>query len=72
MAPTFSRRRFLSSGLMIGCSGATSLGLAPAYVVGTLCDHRDLDSAGLHFDDRTAGMRSADGRIHCFEPALWG
>lgn len=59
-------------GLMIGCSGATSLGLAPAYVVGTLCDHRDLDSAGLHFDDRTAGMRYADGRIHCFGPGLWG
>ena len=59
-------------GLMIGCSGATSLGLAPAYVVGTLCDHRDLDSAGLHFDDRTAGMRYADGLIHCFTPGLWG
>lgn len=59
-------------GVMIGCSGGTSLGLAPAYVVGTLCDHRDLDSAGLHFDDRTAGMRYAHGEIHCFTPELWG
>lgn len=58
--------------LMIGCSGATSLGLAPAYVVGTLCDHRDLDSAGLHFDDRTAGMTYAHGEIHRFTPTLWG
>lgn len=59
-------------GLMIGCSGGTSLGLAPAYVVGTLCDHRDLDSAGLHFDDRTAGMVYAGGEIHAFTPQLWG
>lgn len=59
-------------GLMIGCSGATSLGLAPAYVVGTLCDYRDLDSAGLHFDDRSAGMAYDGGAIHCFGPRLWG
>lgn len=58
--------------LMIGCSGATSLGLAPAYVIGTMCGHRDLDSAGLHYDDRTAGMVYSDGHIHCFTPALWG
>jgi L-Ala-D/L-Glu epimerase len=59
-------------GLMVGCAGATSLGLAPAYVVGTLCGHHDLDSAGLHFDDRTAGMTYAHGEIQCFTPALWG
>lgn len=59
-------------GLMVGCAGATSLGLAPAYVVGSLCGHRDLDSAGLHFDDRTAGMVYAHGEIQCFTPALWG
>ena len=59
-------------GVMIGCAGATSLGLAPAYVVGTLCDFRDLDSAGLHFDDRTAGMVYDQGHIECFTPRLWG
>lgn len=59
-------------GLMVGCAGATSLGLAPAYVVGTLCDFRDLDSAGLHFDDRSHGMRYERGRLHAFAPALWG
>jgi L-alanine-DL-glutamate epimerase-like enolase superfamily enzyme len=59
-------------GLMIGCSGATSLGLAPAYVVGTLCDYRDLDSAGLHFDDRSAGMHYRQGEIACFTSRLWG
>lgn len=64
--------REFGMGVMIGCAGATSLGLAPAYVVGTLCDFRDLDSAGLHFDDRTSGMAYANGDIHCFTPALWG
>jgi L-alanine-DL-glutamate epimerase-like enolase superfamily enzyme len=64
--------RELGMGVMIGCAGATSLGLAPAYVVGTLCDYRDLDSAGLHFDDRSAGMVYAQGSIHCFTPQLWG
>jgi len=59
-------------GVMIGCAGGTSLGLAPAYVVGTLCNFRDLDSAGLHFDDRTAGMAYQNGSIHCFTPTLWG
>ena len=64
--------RELGLGVMIGCAGATSLGLAPAYLVGTLCDFRDLDSAGLHFDDRSAGMAYAEGAIHCFTPLLWG
>lgn len=59
-------------GVMIGCAGATSLGLAPAYVVGTLCDFRDLDSAGLHFDDRSAAMGYDRGDIECFTPHLWG
>lgn len=64
--------RELGLGLMIGCAGATSLGLAPAYVVGTLCDFRDLDSAGLHFDDRSAPMVYDRGDIECFTPRLWG
>lgn len=64
--------RELGMGVMIGCAGATSLGLAPAYVVGTLCNYRDLDSAGLHYDDRSAGMQYANGDIHCFTPQLWG
>jgi L-Ala-D/L-Glu epimerase len=59
-------------GVMIGCNGATSLGLAPAYVVGTLCDFRDLDSAALHLDDRSAAMRYERGEIWCFTPQLWG
>ena len=58
--------------VMIGCAGATSLGLAPAYVIGTLCNFRDLDSAGLHFDDRSSGMVYARGQIGCFTPTLWG
>ena len=64
--------RAAGMGVMIGCAGATSLGLAPAYVVGTLCNFRDLDSAGLHFDDRSAGMSYTRGQIGCFTSPLWG
>jgi len=59
-------------GVMIGCNSGTSLGLAPAYVVGTLCDFRDLDSAALLLDDRAAGMRYLRGTISCFTSRLWG
>ncbi len=59
-------------GVMIGCNSGTSLGLAPAYVVGALCDFRDLDSAALLLEDRAAGMRYERGKIWCFTPRLWG
>lgn len=58
-------------GLMLGCHGPTSLGIAPAYVVGTLADYRDLDGPALLHQDRVHGMRYRDGYLHCFTPALW-
>jgi L-alanine-DL-glutamate epimerase-like enolase superfamily enzyme len=58
--------------LMIGCSGPTSLGVAPAYVLATLADFVDLDGPALMIDDRAHAMRYADGRLHCFVPDLWG
>ncbi|HEY1837417.1 MAG TPA: dipeptide epimerase [Rhizomicrobium sp.] len=59
-------------GLMMGCNGATSLGNAPAYVVGSLCDYRDIDSQELLFEDRAGGMATRGGQLYAFDSAFWG
>jgi L-alanine-DL-glutamate epimerase-like enolase superfamily enzyme len=59
-------------GLMIGCSGPTSLGVAPAYVIATMADFVDLDGPALMIDDRAGSMRYAGGRLFCFGSDLWG
>ena len=59
-------------GLMLGCSGPTSLGAAPAYVVAALADHVDLDGPALLLEDREARMIYRDGRLHGFDSRLWG
>jgi len=64
--------RSLGMGLMMGCNGATSLGNAPAYVVGSLCDWRDIDSQELLFEDRAGGMVTRNGELFAFDGALWG
>ena len=62
----------LGLGVMVGCNGATSLGLAPAYVLGALCAHRDLDSAALLHDDRPGGLRYAGSDVRVWTPGFWG
>lgn len=64
--------RALGMGLMMGCNGATSLGNAPAYVVGSLCDWRDIDSHELLFEDREGGMVTENGELHAFDSTFWG
>jgi len=59
-------------GLMMGCNGATSLGNAPAFMVGSLCDWNDVDSHELLTEDRASGMTTRNGHLYCFEPRLWG
>lgn len=59
-------------GLMLGCNGPTSLGLAPSYVLGALSDFNDLDGPALLGDDRADAMKYANGHLQCFTPALWG
>jgi L-alanine-DL-glutamate epimerase-like enolase superfamily enzyme len=59
-------------GLMMGCNGATSLGNAPGYVVGSLCDWRDLDSQELLHEDRAGGMVTRDGNLFAFDSSFWG
>ena len=58
--------------LMLGCSGPTSLGAAPAYVIAALADHVDLDGPALLLEDRAPAMVYLDGRLHAFESGLWG
>ena len=64
--------RVAGLGLMMGCNGATSLGNAPGYVVGSLCDWRDLDSQELLYEDRAGGMATRDGNLFAFESGFWG
>lgn len=58
--------------VMLGCSGPTSLGAAPAYVLGSRCDFVDLDGPALLLDDRADAMHYSGGNLHCFSSALWG
>jgi L-alanine-DL-glutamate epimerase-like enolase superfamily enzyme len=62
----------LNMKVMLGCSGPTSLGAAPAYVLGTLCDFVDLDGPALLLEDRAPAMRYESGRLSCFSSNLWG
>lgn len=58
--------------IMLGCSGPTSLGAAPAYVLASLCDFVDLDGPALLLEDRSYPMCYRNGRLYCFSSALWG
>jgi L-alanine-DL-glutamate epimerase-like enolase superfamily enzyme len=58
--------------VMLGCSGPTSLGAAPAYVLASLCDFVDLDGPALLLEDRSYPMRYSGGRLYCFSTDLWG
>lgn len=55
---------------MVGCMPATALAIAPAYVVGQLCDLVDLDAPMLLASDRAPAAIYRDGMIHC--PESWG
>ncbi len=59
-------------GLMMGSNGASSLGNAPGYVVGSLCDWRDLDSHELLCEDRAGGMVTREGNLYAFDAKFWG
>ncbi len=67
-------RKALAQGLevMIGCNGATSLGIAPAYCIGLLGSFADLDSPLLLAADRDPRLAYSAGQISPPEPELWG
>jgi L-alanine-DL-glutamate epimerase-like enolase superfamily enzyme len=59
-------------GLMVGCMGGSSLAMAPAFVIGCLCDFVDIDGPLLQKSDRLPGLDYDGGRVSVFGPNLWG
>jgi len=65
------RARELGLKVMVGNMVGTSLAMAPAFVLGQLCDVVDLDGPVVLTEDRVPGVRYEDGAIWC--PAeVWG
>ena len=63
--------RALGLGVMVGNMMGTSLAMAPAFVLGQLCDVVDLDGPVFLVEDRLPRVRYAEGRISCPQE-LWG
>ena len=63
--------RELGLGVMVGNMVGTSLAMAPACLVGQLCDFADLDGPLALRDDRAAHVTYAGGEISC-PPEVWG
>jgi len=57
--------------VMVGNMMGSSLAMAPAFVLGQLCDVVDLDGPTFLARDRTVAVRYAGGKIWCDE-AVWG
>ena len=58
--------------VMVGCNGGTSLGIAPAYCLGLLCDFVDLDSPLLLAHDREPGLEYHNGHVSPPDVSVWG
>jgi L-alanine-DL-glutamate epimerase-like enolase superfamily enzyme len=56
---------------MVGNMGGTSLAMAPAFVLGQLCDFVDLDGPALLASDRAMRVQYVDGVLHC-PREVWG
>lgn len=65
------RLRAAGLGVMVGNMGTSSLSMAPAWLLGQLCEVVDLDGPTLLRHDRTPAVRYVDGNIEC-PPELWG
>ena len=66
-----ARARKLGFDLMVGNMGGSSLAMAPAFVVGQLCDVVDLDGPISLIDDYTPSVVYEDGNVWCSD-AVWG
>jgi L-alanine-DL-glutamate epimerase-like enolase superfamily enzyme len=64
--------RTMGLDVMVGCMLATSLGIAPAFLMGGAARWVDLDGAMLLAKDRPAAMAAADGLLEPPSPELWG
>lgn len=65
------RARLLGLDVMVGNMVGSSLAMAPAFLLGQLCDVVDLDGPTFLAADRVPGIRYAEGVIHC-GPEVWG
>jgi L-Ala-D/L-Glu epimerase len=65
------RARELGLGVMVGNMVGSSLAMAPAFIVGQLCDIVDLDGPIFLADDRKPSIEYVDGNAWCGE-AIWG
>lgn len=63
--------RLLGLEVMVGNMMGSSLSMAPAYLVGQLCDVVDLDGPTFLARDRAPGVTYRDGHIHC-PGEIWG
>lgn len=59
-------------GLMVGCMLATGLAMAPAYIIGSLCDIIDLDAPLIVKPPHNLGVRHDGKRLHAFDRSHWG
>jgi len=59
-------------GLMVGCMAGSSLAMAPAVMLGWLCDLVDVDGPLLQKRDRLDGIRYDRGQVSVFGASLWG
>jgi len=59
--------------LMVGCmAGASSLSMAPAFIIGQLCSVIDLDGPLLSASDVPNAIRYEGSRMFAPEASLWG
>lgn len=58
--------------IMVGCMLATSLAMAPAFLLAQLADYVDLDGPLLLANDRKPGIVYHNGIMSPPPPALWG
>lgn len=65
-----ARRRGLR--VMVGNMLCTSLGIAPAHIIGLLADFADLDGPLLLTYDHAQGMRYEGGRVSPSQSRFWG
>jgi len=63
--------RRIGLGVMVGNMIGTSLAMAPAFVLGQICDLVDLDGPIFLRADRQPGMEYRDGAVWCPE-TVWG
>ena len=58
-------------GVMVGNMVGTSLAMAPAYILGQLCEIVDLDGPIFLAEDRTPSLQYRSGKVSCGDD-VWG